>query len=312
MGDNALVGNNYNSISENNIDGFIHLMNRIDDEELPQLLYHYTGKSFIEEIFKKDGISLKLTKASEFNDKLEGKCFSTFYNEALKELEEEHLIGMNERAMFSSLKPWERGFQSLNNAGNRLYSVPKSTETYVCCFSKYYMRPYMINQYVKDPKHQGICFGLESCILKNWNNRDRLGYIFDVNRVLYGREVINDLKSFIIDLMKLTNGSDTELFKMFGTGLPERKLAKVRYTSKSEEFKNENEYRIILQMPVGKNSGLGNLGIDVNDEGIFIRLKKNALWRYDFVNIEGSEKTNYEKHMKDCGYIGYKNDFPYL
>ena len=230
-------------------------MNRIIDQiidlsnekiELPEYLYHYTSIDVIDKIFNKNALMFKLTNVSNFTDTTEGECYKVYYDIALEELEKENNITKEERLILDKIQPYETGFL-FGKQGERFFES-KPSDTYIGCFSMKKADKYMIENYIKNSEHSGVCIELFANSMKNLSN-DYYGYNFSILKVMYGREVIDSLKKFIIILKYITGGISTDSFRKYGIGTMSGKLTQIIYMAKLSKFRPENEYRIVLQVP---------------------------------------------------------------
>lgn len=267
-------------------------------EMLPEAVYHYTRKENIKNIFQKENLSIKLTEASKFDDKLEGKTCKKYYRRALKELLKEGILSREERKVLKKIRISKKPFLYREINGERVMQS-EQFRTYVACFTTLYDARKMKINYIKNENHQGICIKLISRNLLDWiEEYENLGYIVSFEKVLYGREVVDYFKKTIINLIMITRDSKKNLFYMFVPGIIEEKLNNMQYRAKAKKYSWEKEYRIIVHVP--ENEEIPIFG-KIN-EGLLINIKKNAQVGVTFCNMKNEDIIDIKENLNNNNY----------
>ena len=220
----------------------------------PSTIYHYTDASVINSILTADGIVLRMTRVSDFSDLYEGKSIEVYYDMALEELEREGVLSTHQRDLFNSVQLPEKRWMMFDlppcGGQPRTLAKPSKVTPYIFCFSKQKCDPYMFENYLKNGK-QGYClefFGLDTAeneITQIFGQ----GHRFQFYNVLYGDEIINDIKYYICDLLSCISKLDDNILEKCILGLVKGKLQELQYSAKLSKYKRETEVRLVLFMP---------------------------------------------------------------
>ncbi len=280
-----------------------------DNNKPSGVVYHYTSKEVIKHIFKPDALSFRLTKATKFKDKLEGVCGTAFWDLALEELAKERTISDDDRSKLELIKPTNTAFVYKQEMSEERLLKSGLATTYIGCFSLNGNSSYMVEEYIKNTGHEGIRIALDVDRLLDWQDEiGKCGYQASIVPVMYGREVIEYLKSKTRLLVDGLGGVDTKLFKENGIPVLESKLAQIKYMSKSGSFRREAECRIIVQVPRNKPRGLSGYEFEKDKKGIFFKIPKQALESLTFVNMSDESIDVYKKALAENGYERFLKD----
>lgn len=216
-------------------------------------IYHYTTADVTNLILNNEDVCLKMTLIDNFSDKLEGKTVDKFYNRALKKLLKENKISKSQYELLVKIKAPQKNVSAFYE-GNGVYRGEMTeSDIYITCFSKEKDDPYMVKKYIKNKNHSGYCLIFSCCELKA---NELMGYCFDVGfslkmfEVKYEKQVILEMYDFIEKLVRIFDGCDDKL-KEHSKAIIEAKLNELKYTTKLEKFRKENEIRLVLITPKG-------------------------------------------------------------
>lgn len=165
-------------------------------------LYHYTSYDAAEKIFKEDAISFRLTKATEFEDKMEGKAIEVYYDLAIEQLYKSKKIDDTLRSKLEAISVPDKRLVTSRHKDGTTQICEKPVTPYVICFSTVENDDYMYRNYIlKDCA--GYCFEFsdvdinELCCLGTANN-----VVIKTTPVLYGEQVIEYIKEKINEIIR--------------------------------------------------------------------------------------------------------------
>lgn len=222
-------------------------------------LYHYTNEETVPQILTQEGISFRMTRIDDFDDKYEGKTIEIYYDLALERLCKTNILSEEQRLLLSQVKLPEKHLFIFSSSSCKL-AKPEEAIPYVICFSKKEKDPYMFEKYLKET-NRGCSMGFYSDLLnviivqgkqiKHSGN----GYKFYIQNVLYGEEIANDLENYIKGLFECAGGNPTEdEVKNWIIPFVEMKLSNMQYCSKLNKYKDENEARLVLLVSGKENN----------------------------------------------------------
>ncbi len=220
------------------------------DITILQNIYHYTTDDVVTKILEPSSITFRMTHIDNFEDKTEGKLINTFYEDALLKLLSAKIIT---QAIYDKLAtisiPKLPSLVSIDCTDNKVYKISDS-EAYVLCFCKIKDDDNMFKNYVKNETNKGYCLEFRS---SNLVPKSKLTEKLIFRKVLYGNDVVEDIASFISDLLNIIEEFSDELFRTWYKGLIEIYLQTLQYFAKAESFRDENEIRLVLILPKIKN-----------------------------------------------------------
>lgn len=238
-------------------------------------LYHYCSKETVLKIMQKDKVQLRLTRADQFDDKMEGKAFEVYYDIALEQLYYEKKINDAQRCQLEKIKVTDQREIFISN-GKKSKLSNEHVDPYIICFSTKENDPYMFENYVHTGKNKvkaGYCICSHSVILKGLFEKFLKENVrFDIDKVLYGSEVIEYIKKYIISALdKCSTIPDLREYT-------DEIFQKIQYIAKLSKFRFENEVRLIAYVP--KNASYNGDIRKVMEGGktyIYIDLEKSAI-----------------------------------
>ena len=245
-------------------------------EQIPHFLYHYRSGESARKMVISDGIRLRLTRADHFKDKLEGLAVKVYYEIALEELRKDSVITDGQFEMFIEFGVPEEDLFIRYDSDGWLLGQNNKSDVYVACFSTVKNDPYMFCNYGKGDERYCLEIGnteLEILSHKDFNRETKT----ELLRVLYGRQVIDYLKSFIIRIVQ-----DHFLMKdsQNAKAIMEMKLYDLQFSAKRAIYSKENEIRLLVRVP--KNMELSHdqyvTGMEDGCPYLWITLPKTALY----------------------------------
>lgn len=284
-------------MNDNQIQAIVERMHKSDIPIL-QNIYHYTTNEAVPKILTLSNITFRMTHIDNFEDKSEGKLINTFYKEALSKLLSAKIITKTIYEKLSTISIAKLpSLVPADNPDNKVYRISDS-DAYVLCFCTKKDDDNMFMNYVKNENNKGYCIEFRSTnIVPKKKSTER--FIF--KKILYGNDVVDDIVSYITDLLNIIEDFNDELFRIWYKGLIEIYLQTLQYFAKAESFRDENEIRLVLILP--KAEDVSEYFIDHNNTK-----EKNGkkytyieLLKTQFVNITPSLNVTTEEYtnMKD-------------
>lgn len=255
-----------------NINKFVDLTN-IQDGWFVGQIYHYANEEIVPLILSQNCVSFRFTRIEDFIDKSEGKVINSYYMNALNKLHDDGTLSDYLYGLFSRITPPIDHAFPFSSDGHTLF-VSEKAKVYIICFSKDASNPNMFKNYLKGTKRGcSIEFGrhlLNEHHLLNHNAKQfGNGYKLQQLDVLYGEDNVIELVRYIKEVLSCVNVEITEeVFRNYLVFAIETKLSNMQYCSKQEEFRYENEVRLVLLIAEnGHNS--------VDPSGMFKQQKEN-------------------------------------
>ena len=191
------------------------------------------------------------------------------------------------------------------------YMQSGASIAYIGCFSAKSCDPYMINNYIKNDEHKGISIGFYQNEIKSMGIKDHYGYRVSIAPIMYGRGAIEEIKQYIRKLIEITEGSSSHYFESFGEKFISEKLRNWKYTSKTGKYRQEDEYRIILEIPQKPPAGFYKHRFEKKDkDSILYRMKEYSLSDIYFVNMENKEQQQFNSDIRSKGYQFTEHIYP--
>lgn len=130
-------------------------------------LYHYTSFNTAKKIFLPDGLSFRMTNATWFDDKNEGKIFYEVYHDIINRL---FMLNYIDIRFYKLLCRFDKESLHYDNAND--YS--QTSKNFVGCFSNNpdnnYLWNYVFEKYQDDTLGGGACsFGFDACFFNGAN-----------------------------------------------------------------------------------------------------------------------------------------------
>lgn len=222
--------------------------------EIPNEIFHYTGFNTITKILLRDGISLRMTRAEDFDDPHEGRStIEVFYDLALERLLQDCVIDASiYRTLCEVEVPKQQLFllNEISLQGHPITPVKSFTyNAYVACFSTEENDPYMVKEYIKNECHKGYCISLSSLNLKeNMITYNTPGVHSQFAPVLYGGQIIDKLYNYIDNIIQIT-GTAPDVIENLVRPLILDALSKLRFFVKLNRYSIEKEVRLVLMIP---------------------------------------------------------------
>ena len=277
------------------------LFNSINFERNDNPLFHYTSRESFSKMITDNGISFRLSEASKFDDKLEGKLCEVFYDIALEELVEEAFITESEREALEIIKlakiPIMYNSDDIN-AMSLMQSTPLNECTiYVGCFSTEQFDTYMIQHYIKNPQRNGVCIeftDFSHLISKTPHS----GVYMTLKKVRYGIDAIQYLKQKTKDILSTTGKPGTSEFQNSGAGCIGLLLKNLSFTAKSGRYRKEHEYRLIMYVPNSIPKGRKIDAFPKDEKGLFIKIPNTHIANvYPIIKGEAQKELNYRNDL---------------
>ena len=236
-----------------NIDELVRIA--IGDRKITTLLrgYHYTKAAYVESILRGDRIHFYCTKLEDFSDKFEGRIIEVYYDLALEKLEKQGIIDTNVRRELSEIDPSDnRAF--INEVESKRSFIVSEFDTFVLCFSKASQNLYMYENYADTPEEYGYCIEIcpQSYVGMVSNGISTAGVAIEFREVLYGSQIVDHLAETVQKILENIRGEDPSILQIMVKPIIKQELNKMRFSAKFSKFSNENEFRMVLQCPVGK------------------------------------------------------------
>ncbi len=222
-------------------------------------LFHYTSREVADKILAENKISLKFSKAKDFEDSKEGKHIEKILREICDELfclEEKKLLFY--KAIFEAIESNEE--------------VSDLKESYVFCFSKEENNPYLKENYACRTGRNGTIVGIQTLALEDicYDHSSNLVFLYDV---IYDRDKIKEpIKHAIKKAFELRRQDDID----FSTTkkIIHSIIRNYGLVYKGMEFSEEKESRMVIYADhIDENDVLKKHGND-----LFLTLPENALY----------------------------------
>lgn len=252
-------------ISNTDYDGMMKFvlwdLDLIKNEFPPQdIVYHYTKPESFRNIIQSR--QLRLTNVKDFEDKSEGKIIIPLFREICDELLDDGEINKEQHRLLSSIElDFKYAFFHFTGHINEYENyerVETPCDMHVCCFCKNENSDYMWKNYCEKDTESGynICVDLE-LISKEIANPSFKCF---VGSVCYDKDRMKDiLKRYVRHVSGFGDNMVSFVKNM---------LNRLSLFIKSEEYSSEEEIRMVLAVPIDKETSLykdqiGRIHIDL-------------------------------------------------
>ena len=267
-------------------------------------LYHYRSGSSIESIFESGNITLRLTAADCFEDKLEGKAVEVYYDIALEEMLRDSTITTKQFEELSQVEMPNRMLIIHKTDDGLNWGKWEEFDAFIICFSTVKDDPYMYEKYVHNKKSGGFCIefsGIELRFISHLSMDNEA--IIKLIPVMYGGRAVDYIKEQVQKVIQdpvLYDNKDQVLGEV---------LHQVQFSAKRNRYSKENEIRLIVYMAKSDYKEHPNIFRDINSSGekkkeyIKFRITKNVVF-----NITPDPNNNPDttakaiKHIQTRGY----------
>lgn len=221
--------------------------------DTPEVIYHYTDRETTRKILTKDGLCFRMTRAEDFEDQSEGRTLEEYYQEAIENLRESgFLTDTHYRVLRKAKMPEMKPMTFYNPVDpSSIYFQGTRYTAYVSCFSTEKDDPKMIERYMKNESKKGYCIGVSSIDLNTNETTYTLGkgYCFVVQKILYKPEMVRYMEDFVRWMYSVCPQIAEEDIQPFFVDRVQHEFLWLRYSSKKDEFRWENEVRLVLYVP---------------------------------------------------------------
>lgn len=231
-----------------------HLQYLNNFSNTPENLYHYTAFDVANLILSSEGIVFRLTEINCFSDITEGRLIQAYYEIALHNLKVKSIISSQEYERLIRIElPEETLIISSSNIGS--YTKYRM---FVACFSKEGQNEYMYNNYIKNTNHEGYCIQIPSYILNEKFKQlgIAIGCKLELAAVIYGNSIIEKIETYLIELKRICLEFSSDILDNGINTLLRDYLKHMKPLTKLERYKNENEVRLIVYLPIENNNTL--------------------------------------------------------
>lgn len=249
-------------------------------------IYHYTNEENVEKILRDSGICFRMTRFEDFEDKLEGKVVDVYLDIALERLLKSNQIDSD---TYLKLVPDNKPIKTLFTFDLRgLPTMVKNLEfeTYITCFCEKQNDKYMYENYANT---NGYCIGFSAMNLEDGKTSFGKGFKLELQRIMYGEEIIDYFSKNILTLLSKTkNVPDEERILQDVLYILRQR---VQYSSKLYKYNNENEVRLILKVPKQSDLYIDNslvFGINKERKKRYVEVE---FPKYCYVGVDG-ERCN--------------------
>lgn len=270
----------------------------VDQPVCEDMLYHYYSSRSLKKVLTKDAIVFRLSAASEFKDKMEGKAVEVYYDLALSELKNEKRISEEQYEAFSRFSVPEKLFLPYQIENGLDVWGETDYEEYIICFSTVEDDKYMFEKYISNS--DGYCLhflklDLQELMFRGINNHAQVKLI----PVLYGRHVVD----FIRERIELIATDPVKANKC--AFFIEELLHYVQYAAKLEKYSKENEVRLVVFCPRNsmKDSFSENLIRDEDGKHLYFSVEKELLFKVTPAPYNNEKETSEViEYLFDSGY----------
>lgn len=250
-------------------------------------LYHYTDIDCMENILQNDKVVFRMTNINDFSDKMESKSIEVYFDLAIEQLYIDGVIDLKIKELLSSIKIDEKHlFSTVDKIFGGEYMKSEPYDVYVLCFTTDGNSSYMTENYIRNSEHKG-------CIIHV--NRNACGdfckksHDYLMMKVIYGKEVIDNIYKFIKDELICGDKSD-EFINKYVIPLIVAYIHQLRYCTKLSKFKSEKEIRLIKYIPKTENYDENFKIEEINGKCYgYIELERYGCWD---VRLVGNYKTD--------------------
>lgn len=245
-----------------------------EDRVTASSVFHYTQMETMAHIFGSEGISFRMTKIDKLLDDEEGKTFEGYFGYAIDELLEDKSISRDEAVILRSIHSTpETILEEIDERGKQVLrrSPAINQDIFVACFSLCGNDEYLKENYIKNDSHKGYCLEFVAGELADIRNVDfsKPGK-FKLLNVHYGRDNVIFWKDYVKKMKAFCGDLNSEDFLRLGKGVLVQSLSEYKVKSKREEYRREQEVRLVYYRPTG---GANNsLIMREDDKAVYIRL----------------------------------------
>ena len=218
-------------------------------------LYHYTKAKNINLILQENDYSFRMTRVYDLNDKGEGKLIVSLYKEAVKQLVDNKKIDTTTYKNIINIEPLD------NILVTSEFTYLSKYESYVLCFCTQNNDEFMWKEY--GDKNTGICIYVPTYLFHaNFLKVDKCKmtmqlpcFAYSIVKVIYEKkEQIRIIYNRILEIIEIFY-SEEKNEKSFGRlkFIIAWTLKELRLMFKTENYKNENEIRLIFQLAISDN-----------------------------------------------------------
>lgn len=217
-----------------------------------KFLYHYTKAKNLYLILQENNYSFRMTRASDFVDKGEGKLIIDLYKKVIKQLINNKKIDDITYQNIVDVEPLDAILV------NDDYTYLSKYESYVLCFCEKNSDNYMWDEY--GDKKTGICIYVPTYLFHasflKVNKCQKTNHMpcfdYSIVKIVYdAKEQLNILYNRILEIINIFN-SEIKNENAWGSlkFIIAWTLKELRLMFKLDKYKDENEIRLIFQLAI--------------------------------------------------------------